>query len=74
MFLLKKNFSCRVGGAYSRGGGRLFVETIFRGRLFEGGGGLIRGWTLNRGNTVSEFSCYFPITHRRVILACRLCV
>ena len=43
MFLLKKtNFSCRVGGAYSRGGGggALFVETICRGgggRLFEGG-------------------------------------
>ena len=49
MFLLKKtNFSRRVGGANSRGGGgRLFVETIFRGAL-------IGGWAFNRGNTVTE--------------------
>ena len=58
MFLFKKKISCRVGAAYSRGGGeRLFVETIFRGAL-------IGGWAFNRGNTVLKQGMKVHMFHK----------
>ena len=68
MFLLKKtNFSCRVGalireGALIRDGALIRRNNFLRGAYSRGA--LIRGWALNRGNTV------FKMTDKNVNAGC----